>query len=144
MNALATLVALFLVVPLVEIYVLIQVGSQLGALPTVALCVGTALAGAALLRAQGLSTLLRVQRMVEAGELPAVELLEGAVLLVSGALLLTPGFVTDAIGFACLVPSLRRAAVLRWLERRVVVGAGRGEGAVIDGEYQREEPRKIR
>ncbi len=143
-NALATLVALFLVVPLVEIYVLIQIGSQVGALPTVALCVGTALAGAALLRTQGLSTLLRVQKMVEAGELPAVEVLEGAVLLVSGALLLTPGFVTDAIGFACLVPPLRRAAVLRWLERRVVGGAARGEGSVIDGEYEREEPRKIR
>ena len=106
-------------------------------------------AGAALLRAQGIATLLRVQRMVEAGELPAVELLEGAVLLLSGALLLTPGFVTDAVGFACLVPALRRAAVLRWLESRVVVGPARGQGAgpgdgtVIDGEYRREEPREL-
>jgi len=151
-NPLAVLFALFLVIPLVEIYVLIQVGSAVGALSTIALCVGTALAGAALLRTQGVSTLLRVQRTLDAGEVPALELLEGAVLLLAGAMLLTPGFVTDAVGFACLVPALRRAMVLRWLERRVVVGTihgggrggPRGPGTVIEGEFEQEDQEKIR
>ena len=64
-----------------------------------------------LLRAQGIATLVRVQRTLDAGEVPAVELLEAAVLLICGVLLLTPGFVTDAIGFACLVPALRATRV---------------------------------
>jgi len=89
---------LFLLVPLVEIYFLIQVGKVIGAGWTVFFVVFTAVLGAALLRVQGLSTLNRVQRSLERGRLPAVELLEGLMLLVAGALLLTPGFVTDAIG----------------------------------------------
>jgi len=101
----------FLVVPLVEIYLLIKVGGLIGALPTVFLVVFTAVLGAFLLRMQGLSTLARVQAALARGELPAMEILEGAVLLVAGALLLTPGFFTDTLGFLALVPNIRRAAL---------------------------------
>ncbi|NIR32533.1 MAG: FxsA family protein [Gammaproteobacteria bacterium] len=143
------LLLLFLVVPLVEIYVLIQVGSVVGALPTVLLVVLTAVLGAALMRLQGFSTLARVQASLNRGEIPATELVEGAILLVSGALLLTPGFVTDAVGFACLVPPWR-TAMARWLLRRGIARfhvrtqgdtrRGRGErGRVIEGEYRRDD-----
>ncbi len=114
---------LFLLIPLVEIYFLIQVGRVIGAGWTVFFVVFTAVLGAALLRAQGLSTLARVQHSLEQGRLPAVALLEGLMLLVAGALLLTPGFVTDAVGFLLLVPPLRREAA-RWLIRRGLFAAG--------------------
>jgi UPF0716 protein FxsA len=84
---------------------------------TIFLVVFTAVLGAWLLRIQGFSTLRRIQQTVNQGGLPAVELLEGAVLLVAGALLLTPGFFTDAIGFACLVPALRRALIMVAMRR---------------------------
>ncbi len=114
---------LFLLVPLVEIYFLIQVGKVIGAGWTVFFVVFTAVLGAALLRVQGLSTLNRVQRSLEQGQLPAVDLLEGLMLLVAGTLLLTPGFVTDAIGFVLLVPPLRRQAA-HWLIRKGLMGGG--------------------
>lgn len=111
------LLLLFIGAPLVELYVLIRVGSAIGALNTIALCILTAAAGTLLLRQQGLSTLARVQETMNRGELPAVELIEGLMLLVSGLMLITPGFVTDAIGFACLVPALRRGFALGLAER---------------------------
>ena len=137
----------FLLVPLTEIYVLIQVGSVIGALSTVILVVFTAVLGAALIRAQGLATLARMRATMDRGEVPAMELLEGACLLVAGALLLTPGFVTDTVGFALLIPGLRRGMALGLLERGVIrtttgpTGpAGSGEpGRVIEGEYRRED-----
>jgi UPF0716 protein FxsA len=99
---------LFLVVPVVEIYVLIQVGSIIGAIPTILLILATAIIGAALLRQQGLSTLARFQRGLSSGTLPAQEMIEGILLAVGGALLMTPGFVTDAMGFFCLIPVTRK------------------------------------
>ncbi len=141
----------FLVVPLVEIYFLIQVGDVIGAGWTIALVVATALLGAALVRAQGFTTVNRVRSQLDRGELPAVEIFEGLFLLVAGALLLTPGFVTDAIGFACLTPPLRRAIIRHMLTNGVIQGSvtsshggagsgqGRGpagSGRVIDVEYR--------
>jgi UPF0716 protein FxsA len=117
MNPLAILFLLFLTIPLVEIYLLIKVGGVIGAPMTIFLVVFTAVLGAWLLRIQGFSTLRRIQQTVNQGGLPAVELLEGAVLLVAGALLLTPGFFTDAIGFACLMPPLRRAFIIHTVRR---------------------------
>lgn len=139
----------FLLVPLGEIYLLIQVGGLIGALPTVALVVFTAALGAVLIRAQGLATVARMRQSLERGELPALELMEGACLLVAGALLLTPGFVTDTMGFVLLMPGLRRALILALAAR----GAGprsppaggpgpstpAGPGRVIEGEYRRED-----
>jgi len=96
MRPFQILFLLFLLIPLLEIYLLIKVGGIIGALPTVFIVVFTAVLGAWLLRIQGLSTLMRVRSTLAQGGIPAVEMLEGAVLLVAGALLLTPGFFTDA------------------------------------------------
>lgn len=132
------LVALFITIPIVEMYVLIEVGSALGALPTIALVFLTAILGLALLRQQGAATLLRAVRRMDQGGLPAQEMLEGIVLAVGGALLLTPGFVTDALGFACLFPPTRRL-FLRQLLRSITLRARQGGGSVhiIDGEIDR-------
>lgn len=108
-----SLFILFLLVPLIEIYFLIQVGSVIGAAWTVFLVVATAVIGAGLLRLQGFSTLQRAQHTMAQGQLPAVAMLEGVALLFSGALLLTPGFFTDAVGFALLVPMIRQGLIKR-------------------------------
>ena len=83
---------IFLIVPIIEIYLLIQVGGLIGVIPTIGLVVLTAVIGAALLRVQGLQTYLRFNQALNAGRLPATEILEGVALLIGGALLLTPGF----------------------------------------------------
>ena len=113
MSPVGILFLLFLLVPLVEIYFLIKVGNVIGAVPTIALVVFTALLGAMLLRFQGLMTLTRSRQVLAQGQVPALEMLEGVLLVFAGALLLTPGFVTDAIGFVFLVPPLRQA-LIRW------------------------------
>jgi UPF0716 protein FxsA len=139
------LLLLFFTIPLVEIIVLLQVGNAIGVLPTVAMVVLTAVLGAGLIRAQGIATLGRVRLELERGELPAVGIIEAAMLLVAGALLLTPGFVTDAIGFLILVPPLRRRVIHDFLLRRVVTtgttpGPGSpGQARVIEGEFRRED-----
>jgi len=107
----------FIGMPIIEIWVLIEVGSEIGALATIGLVILSAVVGTALLRAQGLSTWAKLQRKLERGELPAVEMLEGVALLIGGALLLTPGFVTDAIGLLCLLAPARMALV-RWMLSR--------------------------
>lgn len=117
MHPFTILFVIFLLVPLLEIYLLIKVGGIIGAMPTVFLVVFTAVLGAYLIRIQGFSTLARVRETAAKGGIPAIEMLEAAVLLVAGALLLTPGFFTDAIGFACLIPPLRRFVILRLLQQ---------------------------
>ena len=143
MSLIHWLFLLFLTVPLVEIYLLLEVGSIMGALPTVGAVVLTAVIGAALVRVQGFSTLMRIRESLNRGEVPAVALVEGAFLLVAGALLLTPGFITDAVGFACLCPPLRRFLITEYLLERLMV-AGRAsqpsrDGEVIEGEFRRED-----
>ena len=118
MSAVRLLLILFLVVPLAEIWVLIEVGSVVGAVATVGLVVLTAIVGAALMRTQGLAILFRARAAMAKGEVPALELLEGAVILIAGALLLTPGFITDAAGFACLFPPLRQRLILAGVKLR--------------------------
>ena len=102
---------IFLLVPLLEIYILIQVGQVIGALWTVFFVVLTAVVGVQLLKSQGLSTLSRAQHKMNDGELPAQELMEGIALIVAGAFLLTPGFFTDAAGFLLLFPPTRAALI---------------------------------
>jgi len=147
MFSFRSLLALFFIVPIIEIYLLIQVGGLIGAIPTVFLVVFTAVLGALLLRQQGFATLKRVQESLGRGELPALELLEGAVLLFGGALLLTPGFFTDALGFVCLLPPLRQG-LIRWAISRGVLnvsGASSSSGQqhhgprTIEGEYWRDK-----
>ncbi|GAA5525685.1 UPF0716 protein FxsA [Microbulbifer aestuariivivens] len=150
------LLLLFIAVPILEMWLLITVGGEIGALPTIGLVLLTAVVGLALLRRQGLSTVLRAQRKMQAGELPAREMAEGIFLAVGGALLLTPGFFTDALGFACLIPGVRQLLLGRLL-RRVVVMRGPGPGGqygprrgpaedsdIIEGEYSREDRRRMR
>ena len=129
---------LFLTVPLIEIYFLIQVGQHIGALSTILLCILTAALGAILLRIQGLLTLLRAREKLHQGEIPADHLLEGLILLIAGVLLLTPGFVTDVIGFLCLVPSLRSRLALKLLHQAFHSGI-REKTIIIEGEFREED-----
>lgn len=115
---------LFIVMPIVEMAVLIKVGGVIGVLNTIGLVLLTAVVGAALLKQQGLATLLRANERMNSGELPAREVAEGLVLAIGGALLLTPGFVTDGIGFLCLLPGSRHWLVSQALKRLTVSGGG--------------------
>ncbi len=119
----------FIATPMLEMWILIEVGAVIGSLPTIGLVALTAVIGAWLLNRQGLSTLMRAQQRMEAGSLPATEIVEGLLLAVGGALLLTPGFVTDAIGFACLLPFSRRAIASEILRRGIIRTAPGGFSA---------------
>lgn len=129
---------------------MIEVGAAIGAWPTIALLLLSAVAGIWLLRREGLKTLLQGNRKLATGELPTAEMLEGLVLAASGALLLVPGFMTDIAGFLGLVPQLRRWLVGRLLASpelsglAVNRGAGRrGEpGRFIEAEYWRDENKR--
>lgn len=113
----ANLLLLFIVVPAVELALLIEVGRRAGTLATLAIIVATGVLGAALARQQGLRTVRAIQGELARGELPAGSLVDGVIILVAGALLITPGILTDAVGFLCLVPRLRDLAK-RVLQRR--------------------------
>jgi len=112
------LLLLFLLVPLIEIYFLIQVGEVIGAGWTIFAVVATAVIGAGLLRVQGASTLLRAQANMQQGSLPAMEMMEGIALAASGMLLLTPGFFTDTFGFALLIPVIRQAMIKKLFNQK--------------------------
>lgn len=122
MSFLRLLLLLFIAMPVLEMWVLIEVGGIIGPWPTIGLVLLTAAVGYGLLRQQGFATLMRGQQRMEAGELPAREMVEGMALAVSGALLLTPGFVTDTIGFLGLISPLRAALANRLLARVGGVG----------------------
>ncbi len=138
---------LFFIVPLIEVYILIQVGSVIGAGWTILLVVLTAVIGVNLLRQQGFSTLMRAQQAMAQGQVPAVEMLEGIFLAVGGALLITPGFFTDFFGFLCLIPYTRRAIIQRMLLNSTVQTSysvhreheARSGPRTIEGEYTRED-----
>lgn len=137
------LLALVVGVPLIELYLLIEVGSEIGALPTILLTLLTAAIGTWLVRMQGLGVLARVARSLAADELPALELMDGALLLVAGLFLLLPGFLTDALGFLLLVPPVRHRLIrrtVRLVPAHPVQGeAGRVEIRVIEGRFRRED-----
>lgn len=139
-----------IVVPITEIAVFIEAGDLLGLWPTIGIVILTAIIGSALLRHQGITTLVRVRQSMDAGRLPVAELFDGLCLLVAGALLLTPGFVTDAVGLLLFMPPFR--AVLRGLMAQRLkargdfqmhmqnpAGSGRSQGfnsTIIEGEFQ--------
>jgi UPF0716 protein FxsA len=151
MFSFRVLFLLFLIVPFVEIYLLIEIGSIIGAPWTIFFVVFTAALGALLVRRQGLSALHRVQSSVNSGGLPAMEMVEGLFLLVAGALLLTPGFFTDAIGFIFLTPPLRRKIAIGIARKGATFAAGRTvnsnysttqsrrNSSTIEGEFQRRD-----
>lgn len=149
---------LFIILPILEMWILIKVGGVIGAWPTIGLVMLTAVVGAGLLRRQGLATLLRAQERLNAGEVPATEILEGLFLAIGGALLLTPGFVTDTVGFACLIGPARRWMIRGILARGMIHVRGQGfppdrqppgdpqgreapgrRGVTIDGDYRRDD-----
>lgn len=138
---------IFIIVPIMELYVLIQVGSEIGAFSTIWLVVLTAAIGAWLVRQQGISVIARIKDNLDKNQPPAVEMLEGAMLLITGVALLLPGFVTDAIGFLLLIPPLRRWIIIYWLKRSGVMTADgvtvvretQTTTHVIEGEFQRED-----
>ena len=118
------LVVLFIVVPLAELFVIIQVGQEIGALPTIAILVADSILGSLLLRSQGRTAWRRFNEAVGAGRVPAREVLDGALVIFGGALLLTPGFVTDILGLVLLIPPTRalvRHILARRLTHRMVV-----------------------
>ena len=148
----------FLVVPVLEIWLLIQVGSVIGGWTTVALLIADSLLGAWLVRREGRRAWRALQEALQSGRMPDRELADGGLILVGGALLLTPGFITDIFGFACVLPVTRplmRRLGAWFFDRRVKRMAAASPYAnlfpgqrqesherVVHGEVIREEPRK--
>jgi UPF0716 protein FxsA len=112
------LIALFIVVPLLELYVIIQVGQEIGALPTIAILIADSILGSILMRAQGRAAWRRFNRAIAEARVPTNEVLDGVLVIFGGALLLTPGFLTDILGIVFLLPPTR-ALVRRLLLRNV-------------------------
>jgi len=133
-------ILLFIGLPLIEVYFLIKVGSVIGAVPTIALSILCAILGAWLVRRQGFGVLMRVRESLARDEAPALDILDGALLLVAGLFLLLPGFITDTVGFLLLIPPLRRWVVRRYVKVMPVrthgPGAERGP-RVIEGHFRR-------
>ncbi len=155
---------LFIIIPLVELYFIIVVGEVIGAFWTVILVLLTAMIGVNLLRFQGMSTLTRAQQNMAQGQIPAMEMMEGVALAIGGILLITPGFITDSIGFLCLIPATRQAMIRFIMARASIHTAFSGPdggfqsssrphrnskkasdqsqakvGRTIEGEYRRED-----
>ena len=108
----------FTIIPIFEIYLLIKIGTVFGALTSIALVIFTGFLGAYLARIQGLQTLFRIQESLREGRMPSGELLDALLIGVAGLVLLTPGFLTDTIGFILLVPSSRNV-IKSWLRHQI-------------------------
>lgn len=138
---------LLVLLPLVEIWGLVKVGSHIGALNTVALVVVTAVTGASLARLQSMATVQRVQASFAAGKAPAVEMMESVMLFVAAILLLIPGFFSDSAGVFLLIPFTRRLIARRFVHNFSIIMPGDStpggparpdSGHTIDGEYTRD------
>lgn len=110
----------FTIIPVVEIYLLIQIGTIFGALTSIAMVIVTGFLGAYLARIQGLQTLFRIQKSLRDGQMPSGELLDALLIGIAGLVLLTPGFITDTFGFLLLIPH-SRTAIKYWLLRKIEV-----------------------
>ncbi len=139
------LLILFILIPIIEIGLFIQVGGLIGLWPTLATVVLTAIIGTSMLRKQGISTLTRLQTNLNTGQNPVDPIAHGALILVSGVLLLTPGFFTDAVGFSLLIPPIR-SALINWGATKVLSGGfvvgnpaqsrkQNTDSSVLDGEF---------
>jgi UPF0716 protein FxsA len=122
---LGRLLLLFIAVPLIELVILIKLGGMIGLLPTIAIVILTGIAGASLARSQGLRVLFQMRQEVAAGRMPVGKLMDGLLILVAGALLLTPGFLTDIVGLAVLLPG-PRSLVKRLIGRKLTQLASTG------------------
>ncbi len=112
------IVLLFIVVPIAELYLILQVGDAIGAVPTILLLAADSLLGSLLLRSQGRSVWGRFNEAMRAGRMPHRELLDGVAVIFGGAFLITPGFITDIIGLLLLIPPTR-SAIIRFVTRRL-------------------------
>ena len=108
----------FTIIPIIEIYLLIEIGSMFGALTAVTLVILTGFLGAVLARKQGLQTLFRIQESLREGRMPSGELLDALLIVIAGLLLLTPGFLPDSAGFLLLIPATRNS-IKYWLRRQI-------------------------
>ncbi|WP_339770576.1 FxsA family protein [uncultured Paraglaciecola sp.] len=148
---------LFVLIPIVEISLLISVGEQIGGWNTVAIVIATALIGSYIVRQQGLTTLINAQQKMQHGEIPGQEVAEGLLLVIAGVMLVTPGFVTDFIGFLFCLPMTRpliAKGLLSKLQMQVVSQAQGGFNAqqgsanrsanddIIEGEFERKDEYK--
>lgn len=125
----------FIVVPLTEMMLLFEVSDRIGALPTLGLVVLTAVIGVQILKRQGISTLMRANQRLQSGELPAQEIVEGMMLAGAGALLLTPGFITDTLGFALLTGPIRRPLARKIIRSGIVKTMGGGSAGASFGTW---------
>jgi len=107
----------FILIPVVELYLLIEIGRYIGPLATIGLIIATGTLGAWLVRRQGLSVLNKIQTETASGRLPADAMVDGIIILIAGAVLLTPGVLTDLFGFACLIPTVRELVKARLKKR---------------------------
>jgi UPF0716 protein FxsA len=119
------LALLFTAVPIVELYILIRIGAWIGALPTIGIVLATGIAGAGLARQQGSRVWYEIQMQMQRGEFPADRLIDGLLLVVAGAVLITPGVLTDILGFAILAPVTRRP-IREWVKSRLTRMMDRG------------------
>ena len=146
MKTLQIMLLILLIIPFVELYLLLEVGSFLGVFPTIFMIIFTGVLGVRLFRQQGFTTLKRFQDTVARGEIPAYEMIEGPILLIGGVLLIAPGFFTDILGFACLIPSARKA-IAKYIIEHYLVTSQRGtpfsqstqQRAAIEGEFKKEK-----
>lgn len=135
------LVFLFILVPVVEISFLIRVGESIGGFNTILMVIATAVLGVYLVRQQGFETLKKVQTQTNQGKMPAMEMAEGIILLLSGIVLLLPGLLTDILGFTMLIPPIRRGVVAWFVKRSIVNAATQGQngfGAQFGGQVFRD------
>ena len=123
----------FTIIPIIEIYLLIEIGSMFGALMAVTLVILTGFLGAFLSRMQGLKTLFRIQESLREGRMPSGELLDALLIVIAGLVLLTPGFLTDSVGFLLLIPATRNS-IKYWLRRQIEVRymSNRPEDIIIE------------
>ena len=123
----------FTIIPIIEIYLLIEIGSMFGALTAVTLVILTGFLGAFLARMQGLQTLYRIQESLREGRIPSGELLDALLIVIAGLVLLTPGFLTDSAGFLLLIPATRNS-IKYWLRRQIEIRymSNRPEDIIIE------------
>lgn len=129
---------LLLFVPILEITAFILIGGQIGIFPTLGMILVTAIIGSILLRIQGFSTLARIQSETQAGKLPGKSLVHGVMIMIAGVLLLTPGFVTDTIGFLLFVPFIR-TAIWSWIGTKITMTTFSGASVHPGGNFRPEQ-----
>ena len=145
MRALQIILLILLIIPFVELYLLLEVGSFLGVFPTIIVIIVTGVLGVWLFRQQGFATLKRFQDSLAKGEVPAYEMIEGPILLIGGALLIAPGFFTDILGFACLIPAIRREVAKYVIEHYLVIpqdspfSQATVNRTAIEGDFRKED-----